>query len=792
MKSTPPTVTSVTPSNNATNQGYNTIISLTFSKSLNPNTVNTNTFGMFAGSTRLSIGTGLSSDYRTVTLNLNGLYNPSTGQPLPAGTTITVTATSGVTDLAGNALVPSNVFPNLQSQFSTGAVGNTSRPSVIGQRPGNGATGVDPGSPVTLFLNQPMDPATTQPAVQVSANGTLITGNAVLSGNGQVLTFTPASVFANGALVQIFLPTTALSTIGNAVNGYSGSFTVTPDLTKANPVVTGAIPSPNVQNVPLTPVVQITFSKPLNANTLVTGSVPNVGLNANVNNQPVAINLSLAGPNSIVITPTSALNPNVTYYYYVNTNVQDTNGLALTSQYTAYFTTGTTIDTTQPSVTTITPPTGSIGVGVNAEVYLHFSKPINPLTVSTGANGTIQLTAGGNPIAPPSISFTNLYNQGTNNQDVRIIPYGTFPDNTAITVTATSGIQDPSGNALLTGASSTSTFTTQVGTLLNSTNATDALPEDGSAGIPLNTGLYVRTATPIDPTTLSSNTIQLYDNTAGGNPLPLGNPTLSPDGMTISVAPAANLTASHSYRFYWNPAGNVYDINGNYLNGGSHGFSTSGAAITTQPTVISTNPPNGQTNVPINTQVQILFSEPIQVTTISGVTLKTGSTTLNMTPVFSNANQTLTLIPPSLLAPNTSYTLTIAGPVDLAGNALATVTQTFATGPLAVLAHPSATTVTPANTATAVATNTTITVLLNAPMNPLSVFAGQGNFYVYQSNNNAVVPGTVTLSADSLTATFTPTAPVAASTQYTFYFYYATDEAGNQVNGFYSSFTTGP
>ena len=142
------------------------------------------------------------------------------------------------------------------------------------------------------------------------------------------------------------------------------------------------------------------------------------------------------------------------------------------------------------------------------------------------------------------------------------------------------------------------------------------------------------------------HTLKLYDNTVNnGSYTALSAPTLSPSGTIISAVPTANLVASHQYYLYWNPNGDVRDINGNYFNGGNANFTTSAAAVTTAPTVVYTNPSNAFTNVPIDLTVQILFSEPIQASTISGVTLSAGGNNLTMTPAFSNANQTLTLIP---------------------------------------------------------------------------------------------------------------------------------------------------
>jgi large repetitive protein len=791
VDTTAPAVTSVTPANMSTNLGLNTIVTLMFSKSLSPATVNNNTIAVFDGPTRLTTAITCSSPCTSVTLSPSGLTSNST---------IVVTATTGVQDLSGNALVSSTAFPNLQLEFTTGALGSSSRPTVSAQRPGNGATGVPLTSPVTLFLNQAMNPASTTSALVVSQNGVPVPGTPLLDASGTVLTFTPTSALTAGALIQVFLPSTALNTFGNPVFSYSSQFTTVPDLTTVAPVITGYIPVNGTQNVPLNGIVEIAFSKPIDANSLTSATASrvapcanttsNVSLCTQQNGQLIPVTVSLRAPNVIRLTPQSNLsNTPPNYCLTVNTNILDTNGLALANPASYCFIVGSAADPVQPAVISTTPPATSVGVSPAAQVYLHFSKPLNPLTVTTGASGSIQLTAGGQPIAPASISFTNLY--GTNTQqDVIVTPYGTFPDNTAITVTATSSIQDPAGNALQAGAATTSSFTTGTGASLSNSSAVSVLPVSGSSGIPINTVLYVTGSVPLDPTTLGTNAITLYDDTANsGSYTATGTPTLSPDGKTTSAVPTANLAASHTYTLYWNQSGNVRDINGNRFTGGSINFTTSGAAVTTAPTIIYTNPPANFATAPTDLTVQVLFSEPVQPTRISGITLAAGSTVLTMTPSFSNGDQTLSLIPPSLLAPNTTYTLTVAGVVDLAGNAMPTVTQTFTTGAQTLLARPTAA-ITPVNAATGVAKTIAPAVVFSAPVNPLTMTPG--NVYLAQSSNSALVPGTLSLSADSLTITFMPAAALAANTQYNLQVHNVTDQAGNVYGGSATSFTTGP
>ncbi len=81
-------------SNNSTNLGLNTTVTLTFSKPLNPSTVNNGTFNLFNGTARLNPSVSLSSDYQVVTMS----HGPAEQRHYYGG------CDHGVQDLAGNAL----------------------------------------------------------------------------------------------------------------------------------------------------------------------------------------------------------------------------------------------------------------------------------------------------------------------------------------------------------------------------------------------------------------------------------------------------------------------------------------------------------------------------------------------------------------------------------------------------------------------------------------------------------------------------------------------------------------
>jgi hypothetical protein len=199
------------------------------------------------------------------------------------------------------------------------------------------------------------------------------------------------------------------------------------------------------------------------------------------------------------------------------------------------------------------------------------------------------------------------------------------------------------------------------------------------------------------------------------------------------------------------------------------------------PAILATNPGVGQTSaVPINAQLQVLFNESVQGSSLSQITL-TGGPAVTLTSSLTNGDQTVQLIPNALLAPNTTYTLTIQGVKSTAGVAMVgSVSVTFTTGAGVSLVGPTVTAENPLNGATAVPASVTPTVSFSEPINSLTTYS-----YVYLtlSSTNAVVPSTLSYSSDYMTVTLTPSSALSSGTQYNLYVGGSniTDEAGNAI-----------
>ena len=448
-----PTVTSVTPANNATGIGRNAIISLTFSKSINPGTVNGTSLQMFVGTASIGTGTiNFSSDNRTVT------FTPTT----PAGETITIVATSAIKDLSGNSLV------DFQSRFQTAEAIPANSPQVVTVRPGNGAINVSPNAVITLFTNgNPLNLATVEPGLHVAQNGVLVPGAIQLTGNNRAIEFTPSAPLAYGAVIQVFLDSTVQDIYGNALQSFSGQFTVQGSPSAA-PQLVAANPANGATNLPLNVVPQFSFDQPLAAATV---NATSVRLMDGCTWQAVPGTVSLAsggdvaGGNNVVQFQadnplTSTCNGNPRYYYLQMNNfdgtVTNTNGVAAPGV-NYYFYVGAASDTTTPAVVSVVPSNGATDVGINASVFVRFSKPINPISATLLHTGKVLVIAGSENDANNHSTGAESYRNaiwdpaGTDASSITVqnIDYDVFCSGTA---------QLPHGRTLTIGGSSDYSF----------------------------------------------------------------------------------------------------------------------------------------------------------------------------------------------------------------------------------------------------------------------------------------------------------------------------------------------
>src|SRR5437879_5393068 len=129
-------------------------------------------------------------------------------------TTFTATITTGARDLAGNALAA-----NFSWGFTTGAIPDTTPPTVSFTVPVSGATAVAINQTINATFSEPMDPLTINTAsLRVTGpGGTAITGTVSYDVISKIATLTPTSNLAPNAVYTATVTTGARDLAGNAL-----------------------------------------------------------------------------------------------------------------------------------------------------------------------------------------------------------------------------------------------------------------------------------------------------------------------------------------------------------------------------------------------------------------------------------------------------------------------------------------------------------------------------------------------------------------------------------------------
>jgi len=183
------------------------------------------------------------------------------------------------------------------------------------------------------------------------------------------------------------------------------------------------------------------------------------------------------------------------------------------------------------------------------------------------------------------------------------------------------------------------------------------------------------------------------------------------------------------------------------------------------PIVVSTNPADAATSVPLRQVITATFNEEMDPATIDQASfiLTSGlksSDAMTGVLTYDNTNATMSFVPTVPLTSNTTYTGRIKASVkDFAGTPLQTdYVWTFSTG---VVLSPTVISTDPVNNALNVFLNTDVEANFSVAMDPTTIT--QTSFTVKQGTT--LIAGTVTYSGTK--AIFTPTAPLTAGTVYT-------------------------
>lgn len=187
---TRPTVASTTPAASATGVERTTTVTATFSERLDPSTVNPTTFTLTpAGGGALPA---------IVTMNTEGtVATLAPSENLAFGTTYTARLTTGIEDVAGNALAATHTWT-----FTT--IANPA-PTVVTVSPLNGATNVPGLASLTVTFSEAVANVTSSTFTVTPAGGSPVEGTIAV--NGATVTFQPTGALPFGTTLTARLTT---------------------------------------------------------------------------------------------------------------------------------------------------------------------------------------------------------------------------------------------------------------------------------------------------------------------------------------------------------------------------------------------------------------------------------------------------------------------------------------------------------------------------------------------------------------------------------------------------------
>ena len=498
--------------------------------------------------------------------------------------------------------------------------------------------------------------------------------------SGSTATFSPLIGLMAGSVYTATITTGAENPAGNPLaNNYVWTFTT---VSLSAPMVLSTDPINNATAVVLNKVVTATFNMPMDPLTMIATTFT---LKQGTTTIPGTVSFS---GTTISYKPTSNLVSGTTYTATITTAAKSAAGTAMAANYVWTFTTGTI---TAPTVIATDPINLATGVAFNKTVTATFSVPMDPLTINST---TFTLKLGTTPV-----TGTITYSGNT----ASFKPLSNLISGTTYTATITTGAKNLAGVAMANNYVWTFTTLFTAPTVI----ATD--PVNNATLVGLSKVVAATFSVPMNPATINGTTFTLKQGTtviAG---------TVSYTGSAAYFTPTSKLLSNTIYTATIttgakNLAGTA--LAANYV----WTFTT---MTVIAPTVISTDPINGATLVPLNKLVTATFSVAMNPLTINGTTFIVKLGAITVAGVVTYSGTTATFTPTVNLLSGSVYTATITtGAENIAGTALAIdyiwSFTTVATPPTVILTDP-------LNTATNVALNKAIKATFSVPMDPLSI-----------------------------------------------------------------------
>ncbi len=394
-----------------------------------------------------------------------------------------------------------------------------------------------------------------------------------------------------------------------------------------------------------------TFNEAVQSSTITFTLTPSGG-------SPVAASLSYnSTTDTATLTPSSALAYNTSYTASVS-GAKDSAGDPMSSPFSWSFTTVGV----PPSVTSESPAKGATNVAVSTTATATFNEAVQSSTI------TFTLTpSGGSPVAA-SLSYNSTTDTAT------LTPSSALAYNTSYTASV-------SGAKSTTGVAMSSPFSWSFTTDVAPPSVTSESPAKGATNVAVST-----TATATFNEAVQSSTITFTLTPSGGSPI-AASLSYNSTTDTATLTPKSALAYNTSYTA---SVSGAKDSAGDPM---SSPFSWSFTTDVVPPSVTSESPTKGATNVAVSTTATATFNEAVQSSTITFTLTPSGGSPIAASLSYNSTTDTATLTPKSALAYNTSYTASVSGAKDSAGDPMSSpFSWSFTTVPASLTTYYVATT----------------------------------------------------------------------------------------------------
>ncbi|HFE38724.1 MAG TPA: hypothetical protein ENK06_09975 [Gammaproteobacteria bacterium] len=621
----PPLVTSVSPANKTINVPLNANIIISFNEAMGASTVNS-TYLRLKGPNGEQISATETAVESNVIIQPAALLSPAT--------VYTMTILPGMEDLAGNKL--ENEF---RWQFTTGNDEDTGGPTITLINPESGATEVPTNNAITVTFSEAINPATLNENISLTNSRGNVAIRISYSGNTAILRPNAIMKSEDEHTVSLLNNITDLSN-NPMLNNYSWRFTTGTTIDRNIPSVTSVYPANEATNIATNTAIVTRFSEAIDPFSIHSNSF----IVSNESGETIAGNLKTVGA-SVTFHPLESLAFSTRYTVTINKQATDLATNALREVYTWHFTTSTENDTIKPTISSTVPASASNYAPINRGVIVVFSETMDLSTINSTS---FYLTDTNGTRIDGSINYAG--------DSITLMPDNDLDFSKSYIATVTADVADMAGNTL--GLVHSWPFTTGAKTDLLPPEVTSTIPLDGNPTI-VSFPVTINFDKNMDPVSLNTATLLLRDD--AGTAI---SGTVSTTPSSAIFLPRSDLNYDTQYTMTVTTG--VRDISKIHLQTDySWNFRTSEEPSKAPPFVISVSPAPGEAKVRLTSSLNVIFSEPIDCTTVTSdsFTLINASNPVAGTISCDAANKTASFTPNEALATDSNYQASLSSDI---------------------------------------------------------------------------------------------------------------------------------